>query len=222
MVTEREQSTPLDVRNASKTFGSTTVLHNADLRIGPGEVHALVGANGAGKSTLVRCITGVYPPDEGGTIAVGATPAPDNYTPLVAMRMGVRVVHQEAPIVDALTLAEVAGLQRGFPKLPGGLINGGGSAARRLRRYSALGSLFHPRPTVASCCRESVRWSCSPSPSQTWRTVPACSSSTSRRRRFRRRTQSSSWRPSRWRRRTVLARCSSPIALPRCSRSPTA
>jgi ribose transport system ATP-binding protein len=123
MVTEGDKSTPLDVRNVSKTFGSTTVLRNADLRIGPGEVHALVGANGAGKSTLVRCITGVYPPDEGGTIAVDATPAPDNYTPLVAMRMGVRVVHQEAPIVDSLTLAEVAGLQRGFPKLPGGLIN---------------------------------------------------------------------------------------------------
>ena len=125
-------TTPLDARSVSKTFGSTTVLHDADLLIGPGEVHGLIGANGAGKSTLVRCITGAYQKDKGGTITIGGVPAPDSYSPQVAMRMGIRVVHQEAPLVPTLTIAEVAGLQRGFPRHPGGLINW-----RRLRRETS-------------------------------------------------------------------------------------
>jgi ribose transport system ATP-binding protein len=124
-----ETRSTLEVQNVSKTFGATTVLRNADLKIRPGEIHGLIGANGAGKSTLVKCITGVYPPDQGGSIKVAGMPAPPNYSPTIATEMGVRVVHQEAPVVGILTVAEVAGLQRGFPKFAGSFIRW-----RKLRR----------------------------------------------------------------------------------------
>ncbi len=40
-------------------------LHNINLRIGPGEKLALVGANGAGKTTLIKLLTRLYDPTEG-------------------------------------------------------------------------------------------------------------------------------------------------------------
>jgi galactofuranose transport system ATP-binding protein len=38
----------------------TTILHGVDLRLFPGEIHALMGGNGAGKSSMVKALTGAY------------------------------------------------------------------------------------------------------------------------------------------------------------------
>jgi branched-chain amino acid transport system ATP-binding protein len=57
----------LEVDNVSKHFGGIRAVHNAGLRIGAGEIHALIGPNGAGKTTLFNLISGLFTPD-GGTI----------------------------------------------------------------------------------------------------------------------------------------------------------
>jgi ATP-binding cassette subfamily B protein len=43
----------------------TTVLHDVDLSLRPGEITALVGANGSGKTTLIKLLCRLYDPDEG-------------------------------------------------------------------------------------------------------------------------------------------------------------
>ena len=55
----------LEAKGIVKTFGHVAALREADLEVGPAEVHALVGDNGAGKSTLVGVLSGVHPPDAG-------------------------------------------------------------------------------------------------------------------------------------------------------------
>lgn len=55
----------LELRNVSKTYHRTEVLHPLDLRIRRGEIYGLVGENGAGKSTLIRIITGLARPTTG-------------------------------------------------------------------------------------------------------------------------------------------------------------
>lgn len=48
-----------------KNFGSVAVLRGVSFEVARGQVVSVVGDNGAGKSTLMKCITGVYHPDEG-------------------------------------------------------------------------------------------------------------------------------------------------------------
>ena len=55
----------LEMRGISKSFGGNPVLSDVDLRLWPGEVHALVGENGAGKSTLLRTLAGLLKPAYG-------------------------------------------------------------------------------------------------------------------------------------------------------------
>jgi ABC-2 type transport system ATP-binding protein len=49
----------LDIRRAVRAFGPDAGLFGADLTVGPGEVHALVGLNGSGKTTLMRAALGM-------------------------------------------------------------------------------------------------------------------------------------------------------------------
>jgi len=41
----------LEMHSISKSFNGVRVLHDIDLSIFPGQIHALMGENGAGKST---------------------------------------------------------------------------------------------------------------------------------------------------------------------------
>jgi ribose transport system ATP-binding protein len=114
-----------------------------------GEIHALVGANGSGKSTLIKCITGVERPDGGSKIEIDGHDVSGGYTTRAAHDRGVRVVHQEAPLVDRLTLAETVGLHRGFPTR-GGLIRPRRLNARTAELFSRLQVDLSPKAQAAT------------------------------------------------------------------------
>jgi branched-chain amino acid transport system ATP-binding protein len=53
-------STPLlEVRGLTAGYGGMPVVRDIELKIGQGEIVALVGSNGAGKTTLLRALSGV-------------------------------------------------------------------------------------------------------------------------------------------------------------------
>jgi branched-chain amino acid transport system permease protein len=55
----------LEVTDYSKRFGGNQAVHNMNLSVASGEVHAIIGPNGAGKSTLANLISGLYRSDSG-------------------------------------------------------------------------------------------------------------------------------------------------------------
>ena len=63
----------LQVRNLRKSFGGLTAVDGVSLEVRRGEVVGLLGDNGAGKSTLIKCVSGVYQPDDGEIVFDGAT-----------------------------------------------------------------------------------------------------------------------------------------------------
>ena len=49
----------IELRNISKSFGSTEVIKSLDLSVSNGEFITIVGPSGCGKSTLLRIIAGL-------------------------------------------------------------------------------------------------------------------------------------------------------------------
>ena len=94
----------VEAAGVSKRFGATLALNDVDLRVLPGEVHALVGRNGAGKSTLVSILTGLQAADTG-TVRFGGEPAPA-VTDRDAWRQRVACVYQKSTIIPELSVAE--------------------------------------------------------------------------------------------------------------------
>ncbi|MGY3334274.1 monosaccharide-transporting ATPase [Streptomyces filamentosus] len=94
----------LEARGVRKAFPGVLALDGVDLRLFPGEVHALMGENGAGKSTLIKVLTGVHPPDAG-TVTVDGTPR-RFAEPLDAQHAGISTVYQEVNLCPNLSVAE--------------------------------------------------------------------------------------------------------------------
>jgi branched-chain amino acid transport system ATP-binding protein len=94
----------LEVKNVNKSFGGLKALHNVNLKVEEGTIHAIIGPNGAGKSTLLNCFVGKLMPDTGsvtfdGVSLIGKKPHEINQT-------GVSRVFQTPEIFSDLTVFE--------------------------------------------------------------------------------------------------------------------
>jgi ribose transport system ATP-binding protein len=105
----------LEATDVVKTFGGTVALADAQLRVGKGTIHALLGGNGSGKSTLIKCIAGVYRADAGRIVVHGQERAAGDQTPAIARRSGLHFVHQDLGLFPQLSIAENIALDRGYP-----------------------------------------------------------------------------------------------------------
>lgn len=65
----------LEARNLQHSFGNHRVLDDLSLRVGPGEIYALLGGNGAGKSTTLNIFLGFIKPTSGHAAVGGVDPS---------------------------------------------------------------------------------------------------------------------------------------------------
>jgi branched-chain amino acid transport system ATP-binding protein len=151
----------LEVRDLQVAYGDSLIVQGATLRVGDGQVVAVLGRNGAGKTTLIRGITGLTPPQAGRVILNGA-----DITALPAhaiARRGVRLVPQGRRLFPSLDVREhlVVGAQPGrergfdlarvldlFPPLRGRLHHRGGKLSGGEQAMVACGRALVGNPDI--------------------------------------------------------------------------
>jgi ribose transport system ATP-binding protein len=94
----------LEMSGISKSFGIVSVLEDVNLKVKPGEIHALLGENGAGKSTLIKILSGVHQKDAGQVLLNGEEINPKNTHD--GQVLGINVVYQELSLINDLSVAE--------------------------------------------------------------------------------------------------------------------
>jgi len=94
----------LEMRGINKSFPGVKALDNAQLKVRPYSVHALMGENGAGKSTLLKCLFGIYHADAGEILFCGRPVA--YRTSKEALENGISMVHQELNLVPQVSVMD--------------------------------------------------------------------------------------------------------------------
>ncbi|MEW2359481.1 ABC transporter ATP-binding protein [Spirillospora sp. NPDC029432] len=85
-------------------YGRMQILHDIDLRLGEGEIVALVGANGAGKTTTLRTVCGQIRPSAG-TVTFDGAPTLGR-RPDQLVRDGLVHVPEDRALFGTLTVEE--------------------------------------------------------------------------------------------------------------------
>jgi branched-chain amino acid transport system ATP-binding protein len=94
----------LEINEIHTYYGDSYVLQGASLKVGAGQVVALMGRNGVGKTTTIRSIVGFSPPRRGSILFKD-----DDITKMPAheiARGGISLVPQGRRIFGSLTVAE--------------------------------------------------------------------------------------------------------------------
>lgn len=119
----------LTVTDLSKSFPGTKALDGVDLRIEPGEIHALVGQNGCGKSTLIKVLAGYHAADPGSQAFLGGDEfSLENTSDARHSRM--RFVHQDLGLFLELSAMDNLALRSGYLTTQGGRVDWAKQAER--------------------------------------------------------------------------------------------
>lgn len=95
----------IQVKNASKWYGSVQVLNDCSVNIAKGDVVVVCGPSGSGKSTLIKTVNGLEPIQKG-EIIVNGTSLTDPKTDLPKLRSKVGMVFQHFELFPHLSVTE--------------------------------------------------------------------------------------------------------------------
>ncbi len=140
----------LQMRRITRRFPGVLAVHEVDLTVRRGEIHALLGENGAGKSTLIKILGGAIDKDSGKIFVDGQSVTLQS--PADALAVGIGVIYQELVLCPHLTAIENV-LMGHLPRTRVGAIDW---RAARTRVASLLGSLGVAIPLDVSIRRLSV------------------------------------------------------------------
>src|ERR687896_2347653 len=94
----------IDAEAVDKAFGRTRAVDGATLRVGRGELVALLGPSGSGKTTLLRVLAGFERPDAG-RVAIGGRPVAGNGDWVEPEHRRIGMVFQDGALFPHLTVA---------------------------------------------------------------------------------------------------------------------
>ena len=94
----------IELIGITKKFGTLVANDNINLKVGSGEIHAILGENGAGKSTLMNIVYGLVRADSG-SILIDNMKVEIN-DPAHALSFGIGMVHQHFMLIPIFTVLE--------------------------------------------------------------------------------------------------------------------
>jgi len=100
----------IEVENVHKSFGDNHVLKGISTQFEKGKTNLIIGQSGSGKTVFIKCLLGLFEPDEGNISLLGT----DWNTNPSLLRKNIGLSLQETRFIDKLTVKETVRLFASF------------------------------------------------------------------------------------------------------------
>lgn len=96
----------IEIRHLRKSFGEKTILNDVNLVIETGKCNLIIGSSGSGKTVLLKCIVGLFAPDEGEVIYDGQNMTELSLPDRKALRQQIGMLFQGSALFDSMTVEQ--------------------------------------------------------------------------------------------------------------------
>jgi len=96
----------IEVNNIKKGFNGKTVINDVTATFDTGKCNLIIGTSGSGKTVLMKCIVGLFEPDEGSIVYDGQDFTAMNSGERKNMRQQIGMLFQGSALFDSMTVEQ--------------------------------------------------------------------------------------------------------------------
>lgn len=96
----------IEINHLKKSFGEKTILHDVNLVMDTGKCNLIIGSSGSGKTVLLKCIVGLFSPDDGEVIYDGQNMTGLSIQDKKVLRQQIGMLFQGSALFDSMTVEQ--------------------------------------------------------------------------------------------------------------------
>src|ERR1041384_185007 len=96
----------IELNNIQKAFDDRTVIDGVSATMKSGQCNLIIGASGSGKTVLMKCLVGLFEPDEGEVLFNGQNLTGMNHEQRTQIRKEIGMLFQGSALFDSLTVEQ--------------------------------------------------------------------------------------------------------------------
>lgn len=96
----------IEARNVSKSFGDKKILENVSVSFEEGKTNLIIGQSGSGKTVFLKCLIGLYNPDEGVIMYDDVVFNRLNFSEKKSIRQKIGMMFQGGALFDSETVED--------------------------------------------------------------------------------------------------------------------
>ena len=96
----------IEIKHIKKSFGEKTILTDVNLVMQTGKCNLIIGASGSGKTVLLKCIVGLFMPDEGEVIYDDQSMMNLSVQERKVLRQQIGMLFQGSALFDSMTVEQ--------------------------------------------------------------------------------------------------------------------
>ncbi len=96
----------IEINHLKKSFGEKTILHDVNLVMDTGKCNLIIGSSGSGKTVLLKCIVGLFSPDDGEVIYDGQNMTGLSIQDKQVLRQQIGMLFQGSALFDSMTVEQ--------------------------------------------------------------------------------------------------------------------